>query len=119
MVVVVTSRHDLTVVLRFVAAIVDVVVHRKVLRLWDQEEVAEEHSKHLLRLSVVSSCRGDKSESLSQAERLLRWRFRPPLLLINRRKKERAAREKMEFGEIHLRVKDWTVVLGLKVEGFE
>lgn len=112
-----TSRHDLTVVLRFVAAIVDVVVHRKVLRLW--EEVEEEHSKHLLRLSVVSSCRGDKSESLSQAERLLRWRSRPPLLLINRRKKERAAREKMEFGEIHLRVKDWTVVLGLKVEGFE
>lgn len=118
MVVVVTSRHDLTVVLRFVAAIVDVVVHRKVLRLWDQE-VEEEDSKHLLRLSVVSSCRGDKSESLSQAGRLLRWRFRPPLLLINRRKKERAAREKMEFGEIHLRVKDWTVVLGLKVEGFE
>lgn len=118
MVVVVTSRHDLTVVLRFAAAIV-AAVHRKVLRLWDQEEVAEEHSKHLLRLSVVSSYRGDKSESLSQAERLLRWRFRPPLLLINRRKKERAAREKMEFGEIHLRVKDWTVVLGLKVEGFE
>lgn len=116
---VVTSRHDLTVVLRFVAAIV-AAVHRKVLRLWDQEEVAaEEHSKHLLRLSVVSSYRGDKSESLSQAERLLRWRFPPPLLLINRRKKETAAREKMEVEEILLRVKDWTVVLGLKVEGFE
>lgn len=57
--VVVTSRHDLTVVTRFVGAIV-AVVHRKVLQLWDQEEVVEEHSKHLLRLFFVSSYKGDK-----------------------------------------------------------
>lgn len=49
-----TSRHDLTVVLRFVAAIV-AVVHCKVLRLWDPEEVEEERSKYLLRLFFVSS----------------------------------------------------------------
>lgn len=121
----VTSQRDLTVVMRLVAASI-VVVHRKVLRLCDQEEVEGEHSKQLRhRLFVVSSYKEDKSESVQQAQRLLRWRFRPQLLSIIRRKRKTAAKRLMEFEEIllllllRLRSRDSTVVPRLEMEGYE
>ena len=65
MVVVVTSRHDLTVVLRFVAAIVDVVVHRKVLRLRNTKNIPNLKIGLLKRLKLLKKLKSFGTKRLN------------------------------------------------------